>query len=152
MNEAFEYCTDKADVSQIADHLSACDKAFIPPLSSRVSIRHYARKIVDRAVRFEAWSNGLLVGLVAAYCIDKEKRFAFITNISVLQEWQGKGIASQLLARCVNYAQMNGFVRIELEVDQGNEASVLLYRKYGFNKHRELNDSKIIYLKLLNNF
>ena len=148
MNEAIEYSTDKSDVSQVADHLSACDNAFIPPLSSQVSIRDYARKIVDRAVRFEAWSNGLLVGLVAAYCNDTVTRVSYITSVSVLPGWQGRGIASRLLGPCIGYARENDFVRIELEVDRRNETAVGLYKKHGFLVGPDKNNSFIMYLVL----
>jgi hypothetical protein len=68
MNEAVEYLSNNASEAQIAGHLSRCDADFVPSLSGRVDINDYAKKIVNKAMRFEAWSGGELVGLVAAYC------------------------------------------------------------------------------------
>ena len=97
MSAAIEYRLNMASAAQIAEHLLRCDADFVPPLSGRVEIRDYAQKIASKATRFEAWSGGTLVGLVAAYCNDRDKRIAFITSVSVLREWTGKGIAARLM-------------------------------------------------------
>src|SRR5262245_13884441 len=89
-------CTE----SDIYSHLTACDQGFNPPLSSRVDISEYSRKLRLNALTFEAWSEGTLVGLVAAY-IDARDKFGFITNTSVLAASSGRGIAARLLAACL---------------------------------------------------
>ena len=68
--------SSKATEAQIAEHLARCDADFVPPLSGRVEINDYAKKISIKAKRFEAWSGDILVGLVAAYCNHHEKRIA----------------------------------------------------------------------------
>ena len=68
MKSVLEICINQADPEQIAEHLRACDASFTPPLSGRLEISGYAQKIADKANRFEAWAEGELVGLVAAYC------------------------------------------------------------------------------------
>ena len=90
------------------------------------------RKIADKAARFEAWVDGEWVGLVAAYCNDKEKLTADITSVSVLLRWQDKGIASQLMERCIGHVKGLGFERIELEVDSGNEGCGQVVREDEF--------------------
>jgi ribosomal protein S18 acetylase RimI-like enzyme len=132
MNTAIEYLLNKASAVQIAEHLSRCDADFVPPLSGRVEIKDYARKIVSNATRFEAWSGGTLVGLVAAYCNDREKRIAYITSVSVLREWTGKGIASHLMSRCVEHAKTSGMRQMSLEVAGGNAPAIELYEESGF--------------------
>jgi len=69
-----EYLSNKASEVEIAEHLSRCEADFVPPLSGRLEINDYAKKIASKAMRFEAWSDGRLVGLVAGYCNDQEKR------------------------------------------------------------------------------
>jgi len=104
MSAVAEYLSNKASVVEIAEHLSCCDADFVPPLSSRVEINSYAKKIVSKATRFEAWSEGTMVGLAAMYCNDLENRIAYITSVSVLKEWMGKGIAARLMNLCIKYA------------------------------------------------
>lgn len=132
MNDVLEYCIGRASEAEIAAHLHACDEGFIPPLSGRVEIGGYAHKIADKAHRFEAWANGELAALLAAYCNAPDRSAAFVTSISVLPRWQGRGLASRLLADCIAHVRGLGFARLELEVGQDNGAAIGLYKKYGF--------------------
>lgn len=116
----------------IAAHLHKCDSAFAPPLSSRVAIDDYARKIVSRAVRFEAWAGEDLIGLVAAYCDMPSRSAAFLTNVSVRPEWHGRGVASQLIETSRNHVRALGFSRIDLELAVTNQAAMSLYQRCGF--------------------
>ena len=116
MSVAVEYLTNKASVAEIADHLLRCDTDFVPPLSGHVEIIDYAKKIADLAMRFEAWAGGTLIGLVAAYCNHQESRIAYITSVSVLRAWMGKGIAARLMGRCIEHAKASGMQQIGLEV------------------------------------
>ena len=132
MSEQIESRLNQATEAEIAEHLSLCDAAFVPPLSARIEIKDYAKKISGKAMRFEAWDRGQLTGLVAAYCNDSASRTAYITSVSVLRGWMGKGIASQLLERCIKHVAEFGFDRIELEIDRQNVAAARLYVKMGF--------------------
>ena len=112
MTSAVQYLSNTASESQITEHLTRCDAAFVPPLSGRVMINDYAQKIASKAKRFEAWSGGVLVGLVAAYCNDQEKRIAHITSVSVLRDWTGKGIAANLMKQCIEHVRALGMRQI----------------------------------------
>jgi len=103
MSVAPEINLNKAGAIQIAAHLRACDNMFVPPLSGRVDIDSYAKKIADKSIRFEGWVEGELVGLVAVYCNDGAAPFAYITSVSVLPQWGGRGIASQLVECCIDH-------------------------------------------------
>lgn len=132
MSAALDYRKNKASAAEIADHLLRCNADFVPPLNSRVDIDDYAQKIADAAVRFEAWSGGELVGLVAAYCNDDNRRTAFVTNVSVLRAWMRKGVAALLLRDCIDYARNAGMRSISLTVASGNGPAIGLYGSRGF--------------------
>lgn len=132
MNVAVDYLTNRASEAEITEHLLCCDADFVPTLSERVEIPSYAQKIVNKATRFEAWSNSTLVGLVAAYCNDQETRVAHITSVSVLKEWTGKHIAARLINQCVAHAKATGMRQIGLEVAPANIPAIKLYEKNGF--------------------
>lgn len=127
-----KYLSNKATAAEIAEHLRTCDNDFMPPLSSRVNINEYAQKILSKAIRFEAWSDGTLVGLVATYCNDQEKRVAYITSVSVLKKWTGKGIAAYLMSRCMKHVKALRMRQICLEVASDNTPAIRLYDKCGF--------------------
>lgn len=133
MSASVVLAENRADEAEIARHLKRCDRDFVPPLSARVAIDDYAHKIAVNAVRFEAWGGNELIGLVAAYCNDLDRRVAFITSVSVQSEWQGQGLASRLMERCIGYVQARGFKGVELEVDKENVAAIKLYEKAGFS-------------------
>ncbi len=126
------FTDNRSEKDHIATHLWACDESFVSFLSSRVDIVAYAGKLAHSAQRFEAWEHNKLVGLVAVYCNAPDKRMAFISNVSVLSDWQGKAIASCLLERCINYVSFLGFSSIELEVEKSNRRAIYLYEKCEF--------------------
>ncbi len=139
---------DTADVDRVEAHLRACDGAFVPPLSSRVNLGEYARKLVASARRLEAWSGSELVGLVALYCNDPGRRAAFISSVSVLPDAQGQGIASALVGRAVAAAGTLHFREIRLEVDDRNTPAMALYRRHGFVTARAKEHSLTLQLSL----
>ena len=127
------YRIDTATAELITAHLTLCDAYFVPALSRRVALPDYASKIWTHAIRFEAWSDDVLVGLLAVYCNDRERLDAYITSVSVLADRRGEGVATQLLRNCVDYAKLHGFRRIGLEVASDHRAAVRLYEKCGFS-------------------
>lgn len=134
MNDYIEYKYDVASEAEIEAHLTKCDADFTPRLSERVKIFDYSKKIKNNATRFEAWSNGKLVGMIAAYCNDDQRQVAYVTSVSVLRLWTGKGIADHLLGLCIDHIKVLGIARISLEVAQTNAAAIKLYEKNGFTK------------------
>jgi len=132
MNGPVEYSLNKASEAEIVEHLRTCEADFVPPLCGRVEIKDYVKKIANRATRFEAWYGGTLIGLVAAYCNDQEKRVAYVTSVSVLRVWKGKGIATRLMCYCIEHARASGMRQISLEVAGDSTAAIKLYKKSGF--------------------
>jgi ribosomal protein S18 acetylase RimI-like enzyme len=143
-----EFTEDKADAAQICAHLQACDASFIPRLSDRVDLAGYAGKLAARARRFEAWEDGALVGLVAAYCNAPDRRQAFITSVSVLPQAQGRGIASRLVEHCIAATREAGFGRLSLEVGAENEGARGLYGKHGLRVISEDGDMAVMAIEL----
>ncbi|MGO4568104.1 GNAT family N-acetyltransferase [Rhizobium sp. 2YAF20] len=121
-----------ASASDIARHLNECGGDFAASLRARMDIVGYAQKILLNAECFEAWSGDSLVGLLAMYCNSPEQKSAFITNVSVLEEWRGRGIAGALIEQSMSCARQKQFQTICLEVEAGNLAAVAAYGKYGF--------------------
>ena len=132
MNAEVEFLSNNASAEEIDKHLRNCDVDFVPPLSSRVKISDYAQKIASKAMRFEAWSSGTLIGLVAVYCNDQEKSIAYVTSVSLMKEWMGKGIAAHLMSQCVKHVHTLGMKQVCLEVASDNMLAIKLYKKCGF--------------------
>lgn len=130
--ESILYKQDKANADQVLNHLMNCDDEFIETLGKKVDIKAYSMKIVHNSVTFEAWENEALVSLIAAYFNDPEKKSGYITNVSTVTGKMGKGIATRLMKQCIEYAEVNNFGEIKLEVATANEQAIKLYRKFNF--------------------
>ena len=132
MNTALQYRVNQAGVAQITAHLLQCDTDFVPQLSNRVDISAYAQKVADKAARFEAWRDNVLLGLVAMYSDDQATRRAYITSVSVLRAWKRQGIGERLIRDGMAHARQAGMVKMSLEVGNCNGAAIHLYKKFGF--------------------
>lgn len=126
-----QFTINQTTESDISNHLLDCDASFVKALIIRVDIAAYSTKIFHKAMRFEAWSNQLLVGLVASY-FNNEHHTAYITSVSVLDAWKGNGIAGRLLCNCIELAGNSGVRSIRLEVACDNEPAIELYKTRGF--------------------
>jgi ribosomal protein S18 acetylase RimI-like enzyme len=136
MSQSIQFDLNRVGAEKIAAHLRASNTGFVPSLSNRVNIDEYARKIADKAQHFNAWLNNRLIGFMATYCNQTTsqslKDAAFITSVSVLPDWQGRGIASRLMKDCITHVYNLGFVRIKLQVDNRNSVAKALYERFGF--------------------
>jgi len=128
---SLQYRRDTATTDDVLAHLTRCDADFTPPLSARLDLREYAAKLADRAARFEAWDGGQLVGLVAAYVTPGAPE-AFISNVSVVSELRGNGVAAALVAECIDRARGAGAATLTLEVATADRAARRFYEKLGF--------------------
>ncbi|HDS9459033.1 TPA: GNAT family N-acetyltransferase [Enterobacter asburiae] len=125
------FCQNRATPEEIVVHFNQCDPLFIASITGVIALQDYAKKIVDRAWRVEAWHNNALTGLVAAY-YNAQRQQGFITNVSVLPDAQQCGLGSQLLIQCIGHLQRLGVAEINLEVDENNASAQRLYLKHGF--------------------
>jgi len=56
-----------------------------------------------------------------------------VLGISVVPDWQRRGVGNELLRRLLDWADnWAGYLRIELGVYADNEPAIALYRKFGF--------------------
>lgn len=131
-DKEMEYQIKTAAHDEIYLHLVNCNHSFIPPLSGKTDLQEYAKKLFEKSVTFEAWSGSQLAGLIAAYFSDQENKAAFISNVSVMEQFTRRGIGSELMERCFDFGRKEGFKTIELMVASANNAAIHLYEKQGF--------------------
>jgi ribosomal protein S18 acetylase RimI-like enzyme len=149
MDFTLVYKKNTANEAELYEHLLLCDEYFFPRLSSRVHLHDYSRKLVSSAINFEAWQNNLLVGLVAVYVNSPDKQTAFVTNVSVLPTFVGQGIAMELMQQCIDYVQAQQYKELALEVSNGNQLAIRLYRKVGFSDMSEKDGYIAMHLSLV---
>ena len=137
------YKIKTAKANHISLHLTECSDSFVPPLAERVNINEYVKKIFKKSVTFEAWADQLLIGLLAAY-FNYVDGIVFITNVSLLKNFVGYGIASNLLEMCIRYAGENNFREITLEVHENNSDAISLYKKFRFAIYQTKNNELLM--------
>jgi len=149
LNRESEYITvNRASRKELLNFLNACDNNFSPRLSSRVNIEEYSLKLYSKAVNFEYWLFRQLIGMVSMYTNREQNNSGYITNVSVIGEYAGKGIASQLLRNCLEFSKKQELGELKLEVSKENEVAIKLYKKFGFSFFEANEYSFIMQLKL----
>lgn len=133
-----KYALNTAEAGTIRRHLEQCDPHFVQTLSASVNLADYAKKLAESATLCEAWESEKLAGLVAIYL--NRKPLAFITNVSVLPELSGQGIATRLMEIAETEARNQAHVQIVLEVKKDNLAAIRLYHKLNFTIEEETAD------------
>ena len=146
-NFKIEYRNNVSNSSDILSHLMMVDNNFIPKLSSRVNLEEYSIKLRAFSKTFEAWYNNELIGFIALYL--KEDKSAFISNLSVLENYNGLGIGTELIKNCSNYLNSIGFEKIELEVNKDNLQALKFYEKNNF-KHISKKENSIFLTSKIN--
>jgi [ribosomal protein S18]-alanine N-acetyltransferase len=81
-----------------------------------------------------AWvcrEDGVLVGYAVLMRVVDE---AHLLNITILPEFQRRGLGSELLGEMFDVARGHGAVRMLLEVRPGNVSGLALYRRFLFSE------------------
>lgn len=124
---------------------------------SHSDFRNILRKIYPKYLYFTTGAfdkSDNLVGfahfVLHGYSLDN-KLIARV-GIAVGDDFQGRGIGSQLLLNLIDLAQINGVDKLFLDVYSNNQKAVSLYKKYGFklvhakkNKSHHMEDMPEIY-------
>ncbi len=142
-----EYKIDSATHAKITSHFSKCDETFLEDLTKRITVEKYINKLLKNAIKYEAWLDNDLVGLVAIY-ENFENLSGFITNVSVDKNNTSKGIASKLLKSTIESARQEKLSKIKLKVGAKNYAALNLYEKFGFKISATIEDSLVLEVNL----
>lgn len=107
----------------------------------------------DNKVMFVAEKDSLIVGLIVGIGgLFKRNKHSLYTVVGVQKEFWGKGMGTSLLAALEEWAQSNGYHRLELTVMESNAAAKKLYSKCGFVEEGVKRDSLKINGAYVNEF
>ena len=85
----------------------------------------------ESTIYLGAFSDGILVGYAGAWLVAGD---ADITNVAVIPEKRGQGIAQKLLSELFSRLLENAGEIVRLEVRRSNENAKKLYDKLGFSE------------------
>ncbi|MDD2494719.1 MAG: GNAT family N-acetyltransferase [Tissierellia bacterium] len=152
MQQLIKYSINESKSSDIENHLIKCSTDFMPPLETYIDIASYAIKLEKLAYRLEAWVGEELISLVACYLNNDETKEGFISNVSTLNSYQGKGIAKSMLDCLFKYATQKKIKTLSLEVYKYNNKAIDFYTSIGFHEISSSNNGKYLLMtKELNN-
>jgi len=126
-----EYNINESSIEMIRQHLNECSESFIPALTTYVDIDKYSKKIFEKSLRFEAYNDKKLVGLIAVY-LNEDKNTSFITNVSVDSRYRNLYISKTLMSICLKVLKLMGCGSVELEVYKENSTAINFYKKNNF--------------------
>jgi RimJ/RimL family protein N-acetyltransferase len=88
----------------------------------------------ENSIFLVAENAGKIVGIINCRGGTRRAiRHAVTLGMSMDQDWRGKGIGGQLMARAIEWAKSTGSIkRIELAVFERNTIAIHLYQKFGF--------------------
>lgn len=117
---------------------------FVPNLCNVVDIKDYANKVFRNALIIESWDNSTLIGVMACYANNHTTKEAFITSVSVMQEYQGKGICKSMFKVLYSILLSMRFKNVSLEVSKNNKKALMLYYSENFKYKFENTNSYIL--------
>lgn len=128
----------------------------IMPIEQRIYPRPWTARIFEEEIALMKRDNrqyivasvgGELVGYGGLLFSDED---AHVTNLAVSPEWQGRGVATELLLELAWFAREHNFKALTLEVRHTNTAAQQLYQRFGFvpagvrKKYYENTDDAIV--------
>lgn len=128
------------------------EKMLVPSLTERgVNLSQYAAKLNTCGKVWCHYDMGRPVSIIAGYFNDTTSQTAYLSMLAVAKEYQGKKLASSLLAEFEDYAVQNGLGYVKLEVRKHNTAAQNLYRKFGYEVVDEASETSLYMKKKLKN-
>ncbi|AFJ01909.1 acetyltransferase [Methylophaga frappieri] len=108
------------------------DSDFYDPLSERVNLFDYAKKLSDKAKNLFLVAEEQVDVAHFAFYLNEQQKSLFITSISIKKVFQGIGLGSYLLTALKRYARDTNYRLIELEVDSRSQSLIHFYKKNEF--------------------
>ena len=127
----------------VIEFLKKIDSLFKIPLSQKIDLEEYSKKIVRNADVFLALDNESIVGIVVGYNNDKELKISNMSILVVLNEYQGKGIARKLVNNFLDLAKNKKMEKVKLSTV--DTRALKLYESLNFKIVRE--ENKVYYLE-----
>ena len=127
----------------VIEFLKKIDSLFKIPLSQKINLDEYSKKLIRYADVFLAFDNESIVGIFAGYNNDKVFKISNISVLGVLNEYQGKGIARKLINNFLKLAEEKKMKKVK--VSTIDMRALNLYKSLNFKIVREENE--IYYLE-----
>ncbi len=116
----------------VYNFLCEVDKNFPVPLSEKVDLREYAKKLVNKAEICCITEENRILSVAAGYMNNADEEVAFLAVVATSQQARGKGMASALVKEFIDKARARQLKGVHLYTDKRNSSAISIYTKLGF--------------------
>jgi len=120
------------NVRLLTNFLYIIDSSFPVPLSQKVSIPEYAKKVMKLGIVLQAKSEKKIIGIITGYVNDEINYRGYISIIGVLSGYRGTEIGKKLLQAMLNVCSFKGMKTLNLYTHRENYIAKKFYEKNGF--------------------
>ena len=142
-----KYLFSKLSFEQVHKFLYETDKEFATPLSSKVNIDEYAKKLSEFSHFAYCMDDDNIIGMISCYA--NNPPLGYISNVCVKSEYQNKGVFSSMFNTLIKSLKDIGIKKLRLEVNNNNTKAQEVYSSKGFAFSTQASDhSKYMELQI----
>ena len=127
---------------QIEKFLLEVDKEFPVPLSSKVDLKEFSKKLFEKATVITETKDNKIVSMIAGYTENTENNLAYISILATNKDYRGQGFAGKLLDKFIAVCKQKGLNGVHLYAVRTNENALAVYNKRGFTEYVVENESR----------
>lgn len=123
-------------LQKLTEFLKIVDRNFPVPLSAKVDLTEYAKKLIDRAdLVAELSDTGQIQSLAAGYISSVDNNMAYLAVVATLPEVRGQGKAKKAVREFMTRCRLKNRKGIHLYAVESNVSAVNLYKSLGFERY-----------------
>lgn len=127
---ALEFLYGRLSFEEVMNFLQETDFEYPIPLSTRVNIEDYAKKLSDLSDFSICKDGNVIVGMIS--CYTNQPPLGYISNVCIKKDYQGKKLFSVLFQLLLNNIKDKGIHILRLMVDFNNLNAQTIYLHFGF--------------------
>lgn len=131
---------------EVYEFLKATDKEFDVPLSEKVNLSDYASKLSKLSSFSYCIDNGHIVAMISCYV--NCPPVGYISNVCIMNQYQGCGLFTKLLAKLKDKSRLLGITVFRLEVNADNIRARSVYERSGFKYENQHEYSESLYMSM----
>jgi len=123
---------NEADIRVLIIFLNEINASFPVPLSEKIQIDEYAKKVLRLGLVMKMEQNREILGVITGYVNDKVNGVGYISVLGVSEHQRGKKIGSRLLQAFIDQARIEDMKKLSLFTHKDNHNALKMYLSRGF--------------------
>lgn len=117
---------------EVFEYLQKVDKDFPQPLSDRVDLFEYAKKMIDNGIVVLEKDRDKIMAMGVVYANDYDTGEAYWSMLSVCSEYSGRGLGKKIMNKICDICKEKGFKIVTLHTNISNTVAFRMYENRGF--------------------